>query len=54
MPINFYLTIIDVIDCKVSLAWYIEWYNYQWEHSSLDGSYPAEIYFGKITLRQVA
>ena len=40
--------------CKKGLAEFFDRYNYRREHSSLDGNYPAEVYFGKITVASAA
>ena len=40
--------------CKKGLAEFFDRYNNRREHSSLDGNYPAEVYFGKITQANAA
>ena len=43
-----------VPECREGLKNFFERYNCRREHSSLDGNYPEEIYFGKIKLPDVA
>ena len=43
-----------VTACRKGLAEFFDRYNYRREHSSLDGNYPAEVYFGKITVASAA
>ncbi len=44
----------SVRSCKKGLDHYFTRYNTKREHQSLEGNYPAEIYFGTITLKQAA
>jgi putative transposase len=44
----------SVSACKAGLEQYFTRYNTKREHSSLEYNYPAEIYFGSITINQAA
>jgi putative transposase len=43
-----------VPECQAGLCKFFERYNHRREHQSLEGNYPAEVYFGKIALSKVA
>lgn len=43
-----------VKDCIDGISRFMEYYNHEKEHSSLDGNPPADIYFGKAVLKEKA
>ncbi len=45
---------VTVPECKAGLAQFFDRYNNRREHTSLEGHYPADVYFGKIALTKAA
>ena len=43
-----------VPECKAGLTKFFDRYNNRREHQSLDGNYPAEVYFGKVAINIAA
>jgi len=43
-----------VPECRGGLAEFFERYNYRREHTSLEGYYPADVYFGKVAITKAA
>lgn len=41
----------SVLDCRVSLREYIDFYNQEREHQSLDYRTPAKVHLGQLALR---
>lgn len=45
---------VTVPECRTGLTQFFERYNNRREHTSLEGHYPADVYFGKIALTKAA
>lgn len=45
---------VTVPECKAGLTQFFDRYNNRREHTSLEGHYPADVYFGKIALTKAA
>lgn len=43
-----------VSECRTGLSQFFERYNNRREHTSLDGHYPADVYFGKVAITKAA
>lgn len=45
---------VTVLECRAGLSQFFDRYNNRREHTSLEGHYPADVYFGKIALTKAA
>ncbi len=45
---------VTIPECRTGLTQFFERYNNRREHTSLEGHYPADVYFGKIALTKAA